>query len=163
MTIIRDAEFRDVPAITAIFNDAIENSLTIWTETPLDCNNRMEWLRERQSKEFPVIVVEQKSNVLGFASYGPFRPYDGYRYTVELSIYLAEEARGKGLGKKLLATVIEHASRRNVHVVISAIEGSNKACIALHKSLGFLQTGFMPQVGFKKNKWLDLIFMQRML
>lgn len=160
MATIRDANQNDVKAITRIYNDAVENTLAIWNDQLVSIENRSQWLETRQQSGFPVLVVEDVA-VAGFASYGPFRPFEGYRFSAELSIYIDKTARGRGYGKKLLGALVEHASRTDIHVLIAGIEAANAISISLHKALGFEQTGYLPQVGFKKGQWLDLVFFQK--
>jgi len=160
MVNIRDANQNDVEAITRIYNDAVENTLAIWNDQCVSVENRLQWLETRQKSGFPVLVVDDGA-VAGYASYGPFRPFDGYRFSAELSIYIDKKARGQGYGKKLLGALIEHASETDIHVLIAGIEATNTISIALHKAFGFEQTGYLPQVGFKKGQWLDLVFLQK--
>jgi len=158
---IRPALPDDLPAITAIYNDAVKNSLAVWTETAADLDNRRQWLTQRLAAGYPVLVAEENGHVAGYASYGPFRAFEGYRHTAELSIYLEAAARGKGLGKKLVQALIDEARRQNMHTLIAGIEAGNTASLRLHASLGFIETARMPQLGRKFGQWLDLVFMQR--
>ena len=102
---IRPALETDLPAILAIYNDAVENTTAIWNETPADLANRKAWFAERTGKGFPVLVAERES-VIGYGSFGDFRPFEGYRVTVEHSVYVAKEARGHGAGEALLAALM---------------------------------------------------------
>lgn len=164
MASIRNATLADAAAIAAIYNHAVENSTAIWNDITVDAQNRAEWLATRQADGFPVLVsVNDMDTVTGFASYGAFRPHDGYRHTVELSLYVDTTQRGQGIGRTLLMALIEHAQGSQVHVMVGAIEASNAASIALHKSLGFQHTGTLPQVGTKFGRWLDLAFLTRVL
>lgn len=158
---IRQAHEQDLAAITDIYNDAVENTLAIWNEKLVDIANRRDWHNTRLAAGFPVIVADEDGKTLGYASYGPFRPFEGFRFSAELSIYVDKNARGKGLGKKLLEALIEHAKKKNIHVLIAGIEAGNAASIALHENFGFVETGRMPQVGFKHGQWLDLVMMQK--
>lgn len=160
---IRHAGEADLPAILAIYNDAVQNTLAIWNETLVDLENRRQWLDMRNLDGFPVLVAERDSRVLGYASYGAFRPFDGYRHTAELSVYVATDARGGGIGRALLAELVEEARERKVHVLVAGIEAGNAASVALHKSLGFEDCGTLKQVGWKFDRWLDLLFMQKIL
>ena len=109
------------------------------------------------------MVAEDDGKTVGYASYGPFRPFEGYRYSAELSIYIEKTERGKGIGKKLLGALITHAEKNHIHVLIAGIEAGNKASIAIHKAFGFTITGHMPEVGTKAGQWLNLVMMQRIL
>ncbi|MCW3475796.1 GNAT family N-acetyltransferase [Limobrevibacterium gyesilva] len=160
---IRDAAEADLPAILAITNDAIANTTAIWTYAPTTLEVRTAWWTERVAGGFPVLVAAEGDTVLGFASYGPFRPSDGYLHTVESSIYIAESARGRGLGRALVAALLSRAAAQGKHVMIAGVEASNTASLRLHAGLGFVETGRLLQVGRKFDRWLDLVLMQRML
>ena len=163
MPIIRDAIESDLPAILAITNEAIANTTAVWNNTPATLEARTAWMRERQARGFPVLVANDGGKVLGFASFGDFRPFEGYLHTVEHSIYVAPEAQGRGVGKALLAALVERARALGKHVIVGGIEAGNTASIALHTRAGFVETGRLPEVGQKFGRWLDLVFMQRML
>ncbi|AIJ68922.1 GNAT family N-acetyltransferase [Brucella suis] len=158
--LIRHATEADLPALLAIYNDAVENTLAIWNETLVDLENRRQWLENRNRDGFPVLVAEREGQVVGYASYGPF---EGFRHSSELSVYVASNARGGGIGRTLLAELIEEARERKVHVLIAGIEAGNAASIALHRSQGFEECGTLKQVGQKFGRWLDLLFMQKIL
>ena len=160
---IRDAAEADLPAILAIFNHAVEHTTAVWFLQPVSLDNRLAWLRERQARGFPVLVAEHASAVAGFASYGDFRAYDGYAGTVEHSVYVAETARGMGLGRALLDALIVRATDSGLHVMIGGIAADNAISIALHAKAGFVEAGVLRQVGRKFDRWLDLVFMQKIL
>lgn len=158
---IRDATIEDAHGIMVIYNDAVEHTTAIWNETLVDQANRRAWLLERQDKGYPVLVaVDDSDIVLGYASFGDWRAFDGYRHTVEHSVYVRHDRRGAGVGRALMTTLIECACELDKHVMVAAIEASNHASIALHAKLGFVQTGLMPEVGTKFGRWLDLAYMQ---
>lgn len=163
MITIRTAEERDLAAITDIYNDAVENTLAIWNDKTVDIANRREWLKTRNQSGYPVLVADNNGKTVGYASYGPFRPFEGYKFSAEISIYIDKRERGKGIGKKLLGALISHAENNHIHVLIAGIEAGNKASIAIHKAFGFTTTGHMPEVGIKKGQWLNLLLMQRIL
>jgi phosphinothricin acetyltransferase len=104
--------------------------------------------------------VADEGKVLGYGSFGEFRPFEGYRMTVEHSLYVLDEAQGRGIGRMLLAALIEEARRMGKRVMVGAIDGSNYASLALHETMGFEQTGRMPGVGEKFGKPLDLVLVQ---
>jgi L-amino acid N-acyltransferase YncA len=159
---IRAATESDLPAILSIYNDAVENTTAIWNETPADLANRKSWFLDRTGKGFPVLVAE-RDGVIGYGSFGDFRPFEGYRVTVEHSIYVAKEARGHGVGAALLEALIEEAERMNKHNMIGGIDASNAPSIALHVKFGFEEVGRMPGVGTKFGRPLDLVLMQKVL
>lgn len=163
MIAIRQATESDLPAILAIYNDAVLNTVTIWNDTPADLENRRAWLRARNSQSYPVLVAVLEGQVAGYASYGDFRQFEGYRFTVEHSVYVAEGARRRGVAARLLQTLIEHARSSGKHVMIGGIEAENAASLALHAKLGFSQTARIPEVGRKFDRWLDLVFVQKIL
>jgi L-amino acid N-acyltransferase YncA len=163
MPAIRDATEVDLPRILEIANHAILHTTTVWIVAPTTLEARLAWLRERTARGFPVLVAEQDAVVLGFASYGDFRPWEGYLHTVEHSVFVHPEAQGRGVGRALLTTLLAHAEAGGRHVMVGAIETGNTASIALHKWAGFEEAGVLRQVGRKFDRWLDLLFMQKIL
>lgn len=161
MTIeLRDATPADLPGILEIYNDAVLNTTAIWNDVLVDLENRKEWFRARKERGFPVIVAIKDGAVAGYASYGDWRAFDGYRHTREHSIYVHKNARGAGLGRLLMQALIEHAKTSGVHVLIGAIESENTASIRLHEALGFRVAGRYSEVGRKFDRWLDLTSME---
>ena len=158
--LIRDAVAADLPAILDIYNDAVLNTLAIWNEQTVDLANRKQWFDARQAQGYPILVAVENDEVTGYASFGDWRPFDGFCHTVEHSVYIRADQRGKGLGPQLLTALIERAKACDKHVMVAAIESGNAASIGLHQRLGFAITGQMPQVGRKFGRWLDLTFMQ---
>lgn len=156
---IRDAREGDVPGILAIYNDAVANTTAIWNETLVDAANRSAWMADRQRAGFPVLVAEEDGVVLGYASYGPWRAFDGYRHTVEHSVYVLGQRRGGGIGRQLMLALIARARAQGLHVMVAGIEAGNEASLRLHRSLGFESTGVLREVGTKFGKWLDLAFL----
>ena len=153
----------DVPAIAGILNDAILNSVAAWRETPMSEAEMTAWFDER-TKDFAVLVARgEGGDVLGYASYGAFRAYSGYRRTVEHSVYVRQDARGQGAGKALLARLVERARSQGLHVMVGALEAGNQPSAALHAKLGFTETARMPEVGRKFDRWLTLVFVQKLL
>ncbi|MFK3942813.1 GNAT family N-acetyltransferase [Pseudomonas monteilii] len=160
---LRDARPEDLPDLLAIYNDAVLNTTAIWNETPVDLANRQTWFELRAAQGYPILVAVDDSGVLGYASFGDWRPFEGFRYTVEHSVYVRGDQRGKGLGPVLMEALIERARAGGKHVMVAAIESGNAASIRLHERLGFVVTGQMAQVGVKFGRWLDLTFMQRVV
>lgn len=161
MTIqLRDATVEDLPGIMDIYNDAVLNTTAIWNEIVVDLDNRKEWFKARKDRGFPVIVAVMDGQVTGYASYGDWRAFDGYRHTREHSIYVHKNARGLGLGKQLMQALIDHARSNDVHVLIGAIESENLASIRLHEAMGFRIAGRFSEVGTKFGRWLDLTCME---
>ncbi|MGH8451920.1 N-acetyltransferase family protein [Pseudomonas sp.] len=157
---IRDATQDDLPAIRDIYNDAVLNTTAIWNEQSVDLDNRQAWFSARHALGYPILVSVENNEVTGYASFGDWRPFEGFRYSVEHSVYVRNDQRGKGLGPLLMQALIERARIRGKHVMVAAIESGNHASIRLHERLGFITTGQMPRVGIKFGRWLDLTFMQ---
>lgn len=158
---IRDAEDRDLEGITTIYNDAVEQTTAIWNETTIDVENRRAWLADRSKAGYPVLVaVSDDGKVLGYASFGDWRAWDGYRHTVEHSVYVRTDQRGAGIGQALMEALIVRARDIGKHVMVAGIEAGNTGSIRLHEKLGFEQAGLLRQVGTKFGRWLDLAFLQ---
>jgi L-amino acid N-acyltransferase YncA len=160
---IRAATEADLERILAITNEAIANTTAVWSLTPATLDGRRAWFAERRSRGFPVLVAGQGGQVQGFASFGDFRPWEGYLHTVEHSIYVDPPAQGRGLGKALLHGLVEQAGLLGKHVMVAGIEGSNAASLALHRRAGFEEAGRLRQVGRKFDRWLDLVLLQKLL
>ena len=157
-----DPSFSD--QILAIFNDAILHSTALYDYKTRTLESMVTWFENKRKGNFPVIgAVDEAGELLGFASYGTFRAWPAYKYSVEHSIYVATEHRGKGFGKLLLQELIKNARHQNYHVLIGGIDSQNAASIRLHKRYGFEHAGTIRQVGFKFGKWLDLDFYQLIL
>jgi phosphinothricin acetyltransferase len=162
--IVRDASEAELAGILAIYNHAVAHSTAIWNDVLVDLDNRREWWRARVGARFPVLVaLDDEGAVLGYASYGPFRPFDGYRQTVEHSVYVAESARRRGVATALIAALEARARAAGMHVMVGGIAADNEASLDLHRRLGFSETGHLPEVGQKFGRWLDLVFMQKRL
>ncbi|WP_213879578.1 GNAT family N-acetyltransferase [Pseudomonas sp. dw_358] len=162
--ILRNAQPEDLPAIRDIYNDAVLNTTSIWNEKQVDLANRRAWFDARHLQGYPILVaVDADGTVVGYASFGDWRAFEGYRYTVEHSVYVRSDQRGQGIGPQLMTLLIERAREARKHVMVAAIESGNAASIRLHERLGFVVTGQMPQVGVKFGRWLDLTFMQLQL
>lgn len=150
--------------ILEIFNDAIVNSTALYDYKPRSMENMVAWFNAKQAGKFPVIGCEDdEGHLLAFASYGSFRAYPAYKYTVEHSVYVHHDYRGQGLARTLMHELVAAARGQGVHVLVGAIDAANAASIALHEQLGFQHTGTLPQVGFKFGRWLDLAFYQLVL
>jgi phosphinothricin acetyltransferase len=160
---VRDATEADLPTILAIINEATLNTTAVWGIAPTTLEARRAWWKERVDAGFPVLVAAEGDTVLGFASYGSFRPWEGYKHTVEHSVYVDAAARGKGVGRVLLTALIDHATAAGKHVMVAGIDASNSVSIRLHETLGFTSAGTLSEVGRKFDRWLDLLFMQRRL
>jgi phosphinothricin acetyltransferase len=158
--LIRDATEADLPAILEIYNDAVANTTAIWNETLVDLANRRDWFAARQARGFPILVADEDGVVKGYASYGDWRAFEGFRHTVEHSVYVHREARGEGIGRLLMRELITRAASNGIHVMIACVEAGNAASIRLHERLGFRLTGTFSEVGIKFGRWLDLACME---
>ncbi|MFT3796077.1 GNAT family N-acetyltransferase [Flavobacterium sp.] len=161
--IIRPAVIADVPSILDIVNHAILHTTANYNYEPQTLETQLQWFKDKQQHNFPVIVAEFENQVIGYGAYGTFREKIGYQYTVEHSVYVADNHFGKGIGKLLLTELIRLARAQNYHVMIGAIDADNADSIAFHKKFGFEECGVIKQAGFKFGKWLDLLFMQLIL
>ena len=151
-------------AILAIFNEAIVNSTALYDYKPRTPQNMVTWFETKRAGGFPVIGVEDHAGaLLAFGSYGSFRAWPAYKYTVEHSVYVHGDHRGRGLGRTVMQALIAAATRNDLHAMIGGIDATNTASIALHERLGFRHVGTLPQVGFKFGRWLDLAFYELIL
>jgi phosphinothricin acetyltransferase len=160
---IRDANQTDLPQILGIYNDVIEQTTAVFSYSKHTIEMRTEWFQSRQQGNFPIYVAEYENEILGFSSYGPFRTWPAYQYTVENSIYVAKSHRGRGISKLLMKPLIEQAIRQQYHVIIAGIEASNQISIRIHESFGFTEVAHFKEVGYKFGKWLDLKFLELVL
>jgi phosphinothricin acetyltransferase len=150
--------------ILAIFNDAIANSTALYDYKPRALESMVGWFDAKTQGRYPVIGVENDAGeLMGFASYGPFRHWPAYKYSVEHSIYVDSRFRGQGLGRVLLTEIIAAAERQDYHVMVGGIDAANAVSIKLHESLGFKHAGTIQHAGFKFGRWLDLAFYQLIL
>ncbi|CAM5792205.1 GNAT family N-acetyltransferase [Ottowia pentelensis] len=155
---------RHAPAILDIFNEAILNSTALYDYRPRAPESMGPWFAAKDKGDFPVIGLEDEGGaLLAFGSYGTFRAWPAYKYTVEHSVYVHKDHRGRGLGREIMQALIAAARQREVHAMIGGIDASNAGSIALHERLGFRHVGTLPQVGFKFGRWLDLSFYQLLL
>jgi phosphinothricin acetyltransferase len=155
---IRTAAADDAEAIRAIRNDVIAHSTAIWTTEPLTPRDGEAWLAENLARR-SAFVAEAAGDVVGFANWAPWRPKDGYRYTVEDTVYLVARHQGRGVGNELLRALIIGASESGAHMMMACIEATNAASVALHARHGFELVGTAREVGTKFGRWLDLTMM----
>ena len=152
---------RHADAILAIFNDAILNSTALYDYQPRTMQNMVAWFEAKRSGNFPVIGLEdEQGKLLAFGSYGTFRAFPAYKYSVEHSVYVHEDQRGKGLARLLMQALIDAARAQGKHVMVGAIDAANAGSIALHEKLGFTSAGTVRQAGFKFGRWLDVVYME---
>jgi L-amino acid N-acyltransferase YncA len=162
-TTIRNAGEADLPAILDIYNDVILNTTAVYSEKPHTLQMRKDWYNDRLNNNFPVYVVEVDGKIAGFSSFGHFRAWPCYRYTVEVSVYVETLYRGRGISKMLLKSLIDRATAMNMHAMIAGISADNEISINLHRSFGFSEVANFKEVGYKFGRWLDLKFMELLL
>jgi L-amino acid N-acyltransferase YncA len=160
MIIVRHATENDLAAILTIYNDVILYTTAVYDYQPHTIEMRKAWLNTKKEQGFPVFVAEENGKVLGLSSIGPFRAWAAYKFSVENSIYVAAEARGKGIGKLLMPPVIEAARQLGMHTILAGIDAGNDASIQLHRHFGFEEVAHFKEVGYKFDRWLDLKFLQ---
>ncbi|EEG07215.1 GNAT family N-acetyltransferase [Pseudogulbenkiania ferrooxidans] len=160
---IRDARLADLPPILAIYNDVIATSTAVYCDLPSTLEERQAWFEGRRAQGYPVLVAEYGDEVVGFASFGDFRAFPGFRYTVEHSVHIHRDHRGRGIGEHLLLALLPRALALGKHVMVGGVDAANEGSVRFHERLGFTQVGHMPQVGYKFGRWLDLVFLQRYL
>ena len=164
MKIIQCDESIHSNQILDIFNYEINHSTALFDYKSRTMDMMKKWFENKRNGNFPVIgAINNNDELMGFVSYGPFRAWPAYKYTVEHSIYVDKKFRGQGIGNKLMNEIIEVAGKQHYHVIMAGIESNNKTSIKLHEKHGFKLCGRIDQVGFKFGKWLDLDFMQLIL
>jgi L-amino acid N-acyltransferase len=151
-------------AILDIFNEAIMNTTALYDYKPRARESMVAWFKAKRDGGFPIIgAVDTAGRLLGFASYGTFRAWPAYKYSVEHSVYVHKDHRGQGVGAGLLRKLIEAAKEQQYHVMIGGIDITNMASIALHEKLGFVRAGTIKHAAFKFGAWQDLGFFQLLL
>jgi len=161
---IRPCSEDQLPEIMAIFNEAILHSTALYDYNPRTMEVMLSWWSDKQKGNYPVIGIFNPANLLlGFATYGSFRIRPAYKYTVEHSVYVRADQRGKGLGTLLLKEIVKKAKEQDYHVLIGGIDASNKESIMLHEKEGFTFCGILHQTGYKFGRWLDLAFYELIL
>ncbi|MBI0434207.1 GNAT family N-acetyltransferase [Roseomonas sp. KE0001] len=165
-TVIAPATEAHLPGIITVFNDIVATSTAVYTEQPDNLEQRQQWFAQRRAMGYPVLVAlgAEENEVLGFASFADFRPsWPGFRHTVEHSVHIRADARGRGLGPLLVSRLIAEAVMRRKHAMVASVDAENHRSIAMHESLGFERAALMPQVGCKFGRWLDLVLMVKLI
>lgn len=161
---IRPAAPNDLSAILAIYNDAVLTTTATYDVEPRTLEHRIAWFEDHQRANLPIfVVVGADEQVVGWSALNRYHERFGYRFTVENSVYVATAHRGQGIGKLLMAPLIDAALERGMHSILAGIDAENAASIRLHASFGFEPVAHYKQVGHKFGRWLDVIYMQRML
>jgi L-amino acid N-acyltransferase YncA len=157
---IRSAESDDLDAMLAIYNDAIINTTAVYDYRPRTREVEQQWFETKQAQRLPVFVAHDGATIVGFGSFGPFRPWPAYQFTVENSLYVDSAHRRKGAGTAILASLISAAQTSGYHAMVAGIDATNEASLALHRKAGFQPVAHFREVGWKFNRWLDLVFME---
>jgi L-amino acid N-acyltransferase len=157
---IRDAVEADLEEITAIYNEVLTNSTAIYNDRPATREERIAWWTARREQGYPVLVAVDAGAIRGFATFGDFRSWPGYRYTVEGTIHIHSAARGRGVGSGLLETLLERARILGKHTMIAGVDSENTASLRFLERSGFERVGHLREVGYKFERFLDLIFLQ---
>jgi L-amino acid N-acyltransferase len=163
MTFVRPASEEDLPAVLEIYNEAVLNTTASYDYEPRTLEHRRQWFAERKREGYGVFVAIDDGHVVGWSALNPYHARMGFRFTAENSVYVAANRRGQGIGKLLLAPLIDAARDRGLHAIIAAIDAENQASIRLHARFGFEKVGHFKQTGFKFDRWLDVVYMERMV
>lgn len=162
--VIRAVQAADARGILDIVNDAILNTTAWYDHVPWTPERVTEWQAAKAADGWPVIVAEAPGgSVAGFGSFGPFRARQAYAKTAEHSVYVAKAYRGQGCGRRLLEALVEEARARSLHTLIGGVDSENGGSLAFHRALGFEEAGRLREVGRKFDRWLTLVFMQKLL
>lgn len=159
---LREATLADLPAIREIYNHYVLTDTATWDLEPLSEGDMQAWFAERQAP-YCALVAEVDGEVVAWCCLSRYRPRPGYRFTAEDTLYLRQDWRGRGIGRFMLGELIERGKLAGFHVIIARISGDNEVSIRLHEDFGFVQAGREREVGFKFQRWLDVVTMQRML
>lgn len=157
---IREAIEADIAEITAIYNEVLTNSTAIYNDRQATVTERIAWWKSRQEQGYPVFVALIENSIAGFSSFGDFRSWPGYRFTVEGTIHIHASRRGQGIGTELLNVLVEHARKLGKHVMIAGVDAENSASLRFLERFGFERVAHLREVGYKFNRFLDLIFLQ---
>lgn len=157
---IRAAVEEDFDEITSIYNEVLTNSTAIYSEHPTTCEERLAWWRGRQAQNYPFLVATDGAFVAGFATFGDFRPWPGFRFSVEGTIHIHSSSRHQGIGTELLRELITRATALGKHTMIAGVDSENTASLRFLERFGFERVAHLREVGYKFNRFLDLFFLQ---
>jgi L-amino acid N-acyltransferase len=163
VVVIDNASRHDLPRILAIYNEVIRNSTAVFSNEEFTPSRGEAWFDAKMERGFPLIVARDASGIAGFGTFGEFRSWPGYRHSVEHSVHVRTDCRGRGIGRALVLDLLARAAGQGKHVMIAGIDADNAVSIGLHRSLGFTDVGHFHEVAFKFGRWLDLVFMQCIL
>jgi len=160
---VRPALEVDIPAILDITNHEILHSNVLYEYEPRSLDTQLQWFHDKQKQGWPVLVAELDGAVVGFGTYGKFRERVAYRFSVEHSVYVHKDHRGRAIGNALMVELIDRAKAGGFHTMIGVVDSSNKGSVEFHRKFGFEAVGTFKEVGFKFDRWLDAVFMQLIL
>ena len=160
---IRPYQTEDTQAILDIINYNILHSTALYDYNIRTYEQQKAILDDTLAKNFPVIVAEADGQVVGFGMYSEFRFREAYKFTVEHSVYVANDYHGKGIGNLLLAELITLAKAQKLHTMIAVIDAENQGSVSFHEKFGFKTVGIIKESGYKFNRWLHSVFMQLIL
>ncbi len=160
---IEIAKKEDLAEIRQIWNYYIEHTTINFDYQAKTMGEVEHWFDLKQKQALPVLVVKIDNNVVGYASYGIFRPWEGFKFSIEHGLYLKENVQGKGIGRHLLESLLNHAQNQGFVTSIAVITADNMASIKFHEHVGFKKIAYLEKIGYKFEQWLDCIYMQKML
>jgi L-amino acid N-acyltransferase len=160
---LADATEADLPGIVAIYNDLIATSTAVYSDQPVTLAERRRWWQARIAQGYPVLVARDAHGVAGFSTFGDFRAWPGYRFTVEHTVHVRADGRSRGIGTELVRALFPRAAQLDKHMMLAGVDAENAASIRFHERLGFTQAARLREIGYKFNRWLDLVFLQRAL
>jgi phosphinothricin acetyltransferase len=163
MISVRPAREGDLPDILEIYNHVILNTTAVYSYEPHTLEMRRAWYDDKIKSGYPCFVAEDFGRVVGLSTYGPFRAWPAYKYTVEDSVYVAADQRGKGIAGLLMQPLIDAARRQQYHAIIASIDATNEASLCLHRAFGFVEVAHFREVGYKFGRWLDLKFLELLM
>lgn len=157
---VRDAVETDIDEIREIYNEVLTHTTAIYNDQPVTREDRIAWWKARVNQGYPVLVADAGGLIAGFASFGDFRAWPGYRFTVEGTVHIRADRRGQGVGTALLHAIVDRARAAGKHIMIAGVDAENAASLRYLERFGFERAGYVREVGFKFGRFLDLVFMQ---
>jgi len=160
---IRPLRDSDLAELVTIYNRVLTESTAVFSEIPVDLDERRAWWQAKTARQYPVLAATDQSGLLGFASFDDFRSWPGYRFTVEHTVHVRPESRGRRVGTQLMQALFRYAQQSGKHVMVAGIDGANLGSLLFHERLGFQRAGELPEVGYKFGRFLNLVFLCRRL
>ena len=161
---VRPAQREDCSGILEIYNDAVLTTTATYDYEPRTLSHRQAWFDDHQKIGFPIFVaLDTTGRIVGWSALNRYHDRMGYRFTTENSIYIAADHRGQGIGKRLLEPLIDAGKKIGIHAIIAAIDSTNEASLRLHSRYGFEKVGHFKRVGYKFDRWLDVVYLELLL